>query len=192
MLRAALAAAAADDVVAGLDGGLDGALGDRGLTLSGGQRQRVALARALVDPPRVLVLDDALSAVNPSLEEEIFARIRAHAPQTAVLLITRRRLPHGIADRVVQLPPPAEQAVVEAVEEIAEHTPAAREVVDEEALKPSFTSVARHDLESVDVSTERPPVLDDVATADAPVGGWEVVRHFKWLLRRRDRCSSRS
>ena len=181
-LRAALAAAAADDVVAGLDGGLDGALGDRGLTLSGGQRQRVALARALVDPPRVLVLDDALSAVNPSLEEEIFARIRAHAPQTAVLLITRRRLPHGIADRVVQLPPPAEQAVVDAVEEIAEHAPTAREVVDEEALKPSFTSVARHDLESLDVSTERPPVLDDIATADAPVGGWEVVRHFKWLL----------
>ena len=136
MLRAALTAAAADDVVDGLDGGLGGMLGDRGLTLSGGQRQRIALARALVSPPRVLVLDDALSAVNPSLEEEIFARVRAHAPQTAVLLITRRRLPHGIADRVVQLPPPAEQVIVAAVEEVAEHMPGAREAVDESALIP--------------------------------------------------------
>ena len=47
-LRAALTAAAADDVVDGLEGGLDGSLGDRGLTLSGGQRQRIALACALV------------------------------------------------------------------------------------------------------------------------------------------------
>ena len=42
--------------------------------------------------------------------------------------------------------------------------------------------MARHDLESVDITTERPPVPDAAATADHPVGGWEVVRRFKWLM----------
>ena len=78
----ALRTAGVDDVVDELDGGLDGYVGDRGLTLSGGQRQRVALARALVAQPRVLILDDALSAVNPSLEHEIIARIHAELPET--------------------------------------------------------------------------------------------------------------
>ncbi|HXY94259.1 MAG TPA: ATP-binding cassette domain-containing protein, partial [Acidimicrobiia bacterium] len=184
-LAAAVYTAAADDVITSLDGGLDGALGDRGLTLSGGQRQRVALARALVAPPRVLVLDDALSAVNPSLEEEIFARLRLHAPQTAVLLITRRRLPAHIADRVVNLPPPAEQVIAEAVDEVATHAERFDEPAVGVAPSPapaSYTDSARRDLESVDVSTERPPVSDEAAVTDAPVGGWEVVRRFQWLL----------
>jgi ATP-binding cassette subfamily B protein len=105
VLRAALAAAGADEIVAELGGGLDEPLGDRGMTLSGGQRQRLALARALVAPPRVLVLDDALSAVNPAREVEILRSIRAHAPTSAILCITRRPGPKTLADQVVELPP---------------------------------------------------------------------------------------
>lgn len=105
VLRAALAAAGAAEVVDELPGGLDEPLGDRGMTLSGGQRQRLALARALVAPPRVLVLDDALSAVNPAREVEILRSIRAHAPDTAILCITRRPGPKTLADDVVELPP---------------------------------------------------------------------------------------
>ena len=104
-LRAALVAAGAAEVVDDLPGGLDEELGDRGMTLSGGQRQRLALARALVAPPRVLVLDDALSAVNPAREVEILRSIRAHAPSTAILCITRRPGPKQLADDVVELPP---------------------------------------------------------------------------------------
>ena len=103
-LVAAIEAAGASDVLADLSDGLDTVLGDRGLTLSGGQRQRLALARALVEPPRVLVLDDALSAVSPSFEIEIIGRIRRFAPQTALLCVGRRESLASIADTVVTLP----------------------------------------------------------------------------------------
>ncbi|HUR78275.1 MAG TPA: ABC transporter ATP-binding protein [Acidimicrobiales bacterium] len=102
-LWTALRAAAVDDVVTALPGGLDNELGDRGLTLSGGQRQRMALARALVVPPRVLVLDDALSAVNPSLEADIVRRVRELCPALALLVITRRDNLARVADHTVRL-----------------------------------------------------------------------------------------
>jgi ATP-binding cassette subfamily B protein len=103
----ALHHAGADEVIAEMDGGLDGQVGDRGLTVSGGQRQRISLARALVAHPRVLILDDALSAVNPALEIEIMRRVRSHLPDTSILYITRRTGLMAIADRVVTLDPPA-------------------------------------------------------------------------------------
>jgi ATP-binding cassette subfamily B protein len=108
----ALTTAGVDDVIAELAGGLDGYVGDRGLTLSGGQRQRVAVSRALVARPRVLILDDALSAVNPSLEHEIVARIHADLPETSILFITRRAGPVALADRVVTLPSPSSMQTI--------------------------------------------------------------------------------
>jgi ATP-binding cassette subfamily B protein len=100
----AMRTAGAEEVIEEL-GGLDGVVGDRGLTVSGGQRQRVSLARALVAHPRVLILDDALSAVHPSLEVEIMRRVREYLPQTAILYITRRIGLAALADRVVTLGP---------------------------------------------------------------------------------------
>ncbi|GEO35404.1 ABC transporter ATP-binding protein [Cellulomonas aerilata] len=72
----ALRLARVDDVVAALPGGLDAPLGERGANLSGGQRQRLAIARALVRRPRVLVLDDATSAVDPRIEQQILTGLR--------------------------------------------------------------------------------------------------------------------
>ena len=102
----ALRTAGADEVIAEMDGGLDGQVGDRGLTVSGGQRQRISLARALVAHPRVLILDDALSAVNPALEIEIMRRVHAYLPNTSILYITRRTGLVAIADRSVTLAEP--------------------------------------------------------------------------------------
>ncbi len=106
-INAALYAAGADDIVAGMIDGLSTHVGDRGLTLSGGQRQRLALARALVARPRVIVLDDALSAVNPSHEMEIIRRVAEFLPEAAIVAITRRPGPASMADTVVHLGRPA-------------------------------------------------------------------------------------
>ena len=76
---AALRAAQADGFVAALPHGLDTRLGERGTSLSGGQRQRISLARALVRRPRLLILDDATSAVDPEVEARILAALPAPA-----------------------------------------------------------------------------------------------------------------
>ena len=89
---AALRTAQADGFVAALPDGLDTRLGERGTTLSGGQRQRLSLARALVRHPRLLVMDDATSAVDPEVEARILAALRAGADDSTV---RRGRLPQG-------------------------------------------------------------------------------------------------
>ncbi|HPB46213.1 MAG TPA: ABC transporter ATP-binding protein [Microthrixaceae bacterium] len=79
----------------------DTVVGERGVTLSGGQRQRVALARALMGSPKVLLLDDATSAVDPTIEAEILANLRA---EHATLMVVAHRLSTILlADRVLFL-----------------------------------------------------------------------------------------
>ena len=80
---AALRAAQADGFVAALPDGLDTRLGERGTSLSGGQRQRISLARALVRRPRLLILDDATSAVDPEVEARILEALRSSRGPTA-------------------------------------------------------------------------------------------------------------
>ena len=99
---AALELARVADVVRGLPLGLDAPLGERGANLSGGQRQRVALARALVRQPRLLVLDDATSAVDPEVEQGILAGLRASSG-TTVVMVAYRMSSVALADRVVHL-----------------------------------------------------------------------------------------
>jgi len=103
---AALRTAQADGFVAALSSGLDSQLGERGTTLSGGQRQRLSLARAVVRHPRLLIMDDATSAVDPEVEARILAALRSGAtgdrPAT-VLVIAYRKATIALADKVVYL-----------------------------------------------------------------------------------------
>ena len=100
---AALRTAQADGFVAALPRGLDSRLGERGTTLSGGQRQRLSLARALVRQPRLLVLDDATSAVDPEVEQRILAAMRQHTGSTTMVLVASRKATIALADEVLFL-----------------------------------------------------------------------------------------
>jgi ABC-type multidrug transport system fused ATPase/permease subunit len=105
---AALRVAAADDFVAALPAGLDTRVGERGATLSGGQRQRLALARAVVRRPRLLILDDATSAVDPAVEARILDALRSShpphgKPPATVVVVAYRQATIALADEVVWL-----------------------------------------------------------------------------------------
>jgi ATP-binding cassette subfamily B protein len=103
-LVAAARAAGAHEFIVSLPQGYDTVIGEQGLTLSGGQRQRVSLARALLTDPRLLVLDDATSAVDPRLEAEIHAALRSMTGNgRTTLVIAHRRSTLNLADRIVVL-----------------------------------------------------------------------------------------
>lgn len=93
--------AGAHDFVLRLPQGYDTQIGERGFSLSGGQRQRLAIARAIVADPRVLVLDDATSAVDPSKEHEIRDAMRTVMAGRTTIVIAHRPGTIALADRIV-------------------------------------------------------------------------------------------
>ncbi|MFE9327938.1 ABC transporter ATP-binding protein [Nocardia sp. NPDC052278] len=112
-IRYAAKLAAADEFITELTDGYDTVVGERGLTLSGGQRQRIALARTLLARPRILVLDDATSAVDAVTEAAIFEKLPDAGGRTTLILAHREStLAH--ADRVIRLPGPVSYATDEA------------------------------------------------------------------------------
>ncbi|MGW9449772.1 ABC transporter ATP-binding protein [Streptomyces sp. NPDC055632] len=102
-IETAARAAQADRFVAELPQGYDTKVGEHGLTLSGGQRQRVALARAILADPRLLLLDDATSAVDARVEHEIHEALKSVMAGRTTLLIAHRRSTLNLADRIAVL-----------------------------------------------------------------------------------------
>ena len=102
-LRAAIHLARAEEIVDALPNGLDTPIGEQGHALSGGQRQRIALARAILAEPRVLVLDDATSAVDAAKEREILDGLRSLMGDRTIVIISHRAATVALADRVVLL-----------------------------------------------------------------------------------------
>jgi ATP-binding cassette subfamily B multidrug efflux pump len=102
-VRAAAGIARLDRDVEGFPKGYDTLVGERGITLSGGQRQRTALARALMVDPRILILDDALSAVDTCTEEEILRRLRGVMRQRTSIIVSHRVSTVRDADLIVVL-----------------------------------------------------------------------------------------
>ncbi|MEV0014728.1 ABC transporter ATP-binding protein [Streptomyces tendae] len=102
-VEAAARAAQAHGFISELPEGYGTTVGEHGLTLSGGQRQRVALARAILTDPRLLVLDDATSAVDARVEHEIHEALKQVMRGRTTLLIAHRRSTLGLADRIAVL-----------------------------------------------------------------------------------------
>jgi ABC-type multidrug transport system fused ATPase/permease subunit len=100
-VRAAAALAGAQQFIDELEHGFDTRIGERGVTLSGGERQRIALARALVRRPRVLILDDATSAVDASVETRILKGLRRSELPSTVVIVAYRKASIALADEVI-------------------------------------------------------------------------------------------
>ena len=91
----------ADDFISELPEGYETKVGERGYGLSGGQRQRVALARAIIRKPRILILDDAMSAVDASTEEEIRQQLKTVMDESTTLIITNRVPTIEMCDEII-------------------------------------------------------------------------------------------
>ena len=102
-IESAAAVARLDKDVADFPKGYDTMVGERGITLSGGQKQRTALARAVIIDPRILILDDALSAVDTYTEEEILSRLRTVMRERTSIIVSHRISTVRDADRIFVL-----------------------------------------------------------------------------------------
>jgi len=100
-IRRASSIALADEFISELPEGYDTEVGERGYGLSGGQRQRIALARAIIRKPRILILDDAMSAVDASTEEEIRQQLKTVMDNSTTLIITNRTPTIEMCDEVI-------------------------------------------------------------------------------------------
>jgi ATP-binding cassette, subfamily B, bacterial len=168
---AAAQAAQAHEFIVRLPHGYDTVVGEQGLTLSGGQRQRVALARALVTDPRLLLLDDATSAIDPRLEAEIHAALREVMRGRTTLIIAHRRSTLNLADRIVVLDQ-GRVADSGTHEELDERCPLYRRLItgteDDEAgahVVRAFGDFGTHPVHTVE------DVLDSRALARASAAG---------------------
>lgn len=102
LIQWALAVAEAN-FIDGLPNGIETIVGERGVSLSGGQRQRVALARAIFGRPRVLLLDDTTSALDPVTERRVVENLRREMPGTTIVSVASRPSLIRIADSVVYM-----------------------------------------------------------------------------------------
>ncbi|WP_347108389.1 ABC transporter ATP-binding protein [Paenarthrobacter sp. S56] len=132
--------------------GVDTLIGEEGLSLSGGQRQRIALARAIAAQPKVLVLDDPLSALDVNTEERVEARLREVLRDTTTLIVAHRPSTVALADRVALL----ENGTITAVgthTELLARNPHYRYVIASLDTGPKDLDSELHDLEDAEEAT---------------------------------------
>ncbi|MGC3020229.1 MULTISPECIES: ABC transporter ATP-binding protein [unclassified Brevibacterium] len=137
----ALEIASAKDFVSRLPEGLGTRVGEQGLSLSGGQRQRLALARAVIGRPRILVLDDPLSAVDVDTEDRVQRALREILPDSTTLIIAHRPSTAALAD-VVAVLDEGRIAALGTHEQLLESSPLYRELMGASAKAEAHTTDA--------------------------------------------------
>ena len=152
-VRAAAQAAAADEFIDDLPDGYGTVVGERGYTLSGGQRQRIAIARTVLMNPRILVLDDATSAIDVQIELLIHAALADQLGRRTTLIIAHRLSTIGLADRV---------ALLEGGRVVAEGTHQAL-LAGEPRYARVLAHVEEEDAEKAKHPTARSAIADDAA-----------------------------
>ena len=141
-VRGAARLAGADEFIDDMPDGYETIVGEYGYTLSGGQRQRLAIARAVLADPRVLILDDATSSVDPTKEHEIRAALREVMAGRTTLIIAHRPATIALADRVVLLD--GGRVVAEGThDELLEQSERYREVLAQAAAVEAVSTVER-------------------------------------------------
>ncbi|MEU6972515.1 ABC transporter ATP-binding protein [Kitasatospora aureofaciens] len=173
---AAARAAQADEFVRALPDGYETKVGEQGLTLSGGQRQRIALARAILTDPRILLLDDATSAVDPQVEAEIHDALRSVMTGRTTLLIAHRRSTLQLADRIAVLDR-GRLLDLGTHEELEARCPQYRALItDPEAGRvPDVGRTAEADR-TTEPQNPRNPKIEQPAQTEQPVQGAQPVR----------------
>ena len=162
------------EFIEALPDGFNTVVGERGLTLSGGQRQRVALARALYAASRVLVLDDATSAVDATTEQRILGHLRQR--RSTMLVLAHRRSTLMLADRVAVLEH-GRITDVGTVAELEQRSPLFRSLMSATPIDPTVDAVALDGPRPTDAElwpaepTEPAPPIDDRAPTPTPGSG---------------------
>jgi ATP-binding cassette subfamily B protein len=160
-VRRAAALSGAADFIESLPDGYETVIGEHGYSLSGGQRQRIAIARAVLADPRVLILDDATSSVDPTKEHEIRAALREVMAGRTTIIIAHRPATIALADRVVLL----------------EGGRAVEEGTHEQLLERSvlYRSVLAQSTHADDVAAEAEVAAKEAAAAGDGDGDGQVV-----------------
>jgi len=147
-VKAAARAAQADEFIAGLPGGYDAVVRQRGVTLSGGQRQRIAIARALLVKPKVLILDDSTSALDIETEvrlQDALDQLLADSKNTATRFIVAQRISTVLlADKILVL----DQGRISAIgthRQLLETSTVYRDIYRSQLGEPAADKAGRHD-----------------------------------------------
>ena len=177
--------AGADDFIRELPDGYETMLGEHGFSLSGGQRQRLAIARAILADPRVLILDDATSAVDPTKEHEIRAALAEVMRGRTTLIIAHRPATIALADRVVLMDEQGRVAATGTHAHLLATSEAYRRVLADVSEGHEARDDRAAETPDVDVEVDADVATDDDDLRYAPDIGrrtLRLLRPWRWQL----------